>query len=190
MDRLLFVAASGLRQITQAQEVNANNLANASTVGFQADLTRARALYLNGPYHPDRVFTATESPAVDFAKGSIRQTGRALDVAVSGQGWIAVQAPDGSEAYTRRGDLRISPEGLLETGNGLPVLGDGGPISPSGRSASGPRAWPSSAASSWSHPRRKHSRRGPTGCCAAATACRPSPRQRFRWSAARSRAAT
>jgi len=128
MDRLLFVAASGLRRIAQAQEVNANNLANASTVGFQADLTRARALYLNGPYYPDRVFAATESPAVDFAKGSIRQTGRELDVAVNGQGWIAVQAPDGSEAYTRRGDLRISPEGLLETGNGLPVLGDGGPI--------------------------------------------------------------
>jgi len=128
MDRLLFVAASGLRQIAQAQEINANNLANASTVGFQADLTRARALYLNGPYYPDRVFAATESPGVDFAKGAIQQTGRPLDIAVSGQGWIAVQAPDGSEAYTRRGDLRISPEGLLETGNGLPVLGDGGPL--------------------------------------------------------------
>ncbi|RMG31138.1 MAG: flagellar basal body rod protein FlgF [Gammaproteobacteria bacterium] len=128
MDRLLFVAASGLRQILQAQEVNANNLANASTVGFQADLTRARALYLNGPYYPDRVFSATESPSVDFSRGGIERTGRALDVAVQGEGWIAVQAPDGSEAYTRRGDLRISPEGLLETGNGLPVLGDGGPI--------------------------------------------------------------
>ena len=128
MDKMLYVAASGARQIMQAQAVNANNLANASTTGFQADLAAARSYQLQGAGHPSRVYVDAQAGGTDFTKGSIHTTGRDLDVAVDGQGWIAVQAPDGSEAYTRAGNLRISPTGMLETGNGLPVMGDGGPM--------------------------------------------------------------
>ena len=81
-----------------------------------------------GPGHPTRVYALSARPGVDSTPGEIESTGRALDVAVHGKGWIAVQGPDGSEAYTRAGDLRISPNGILETGAGHPVLGNGGPI--------------------------------------------------------------
>ncbi len=126
MDKLLYIAASGARQISEAQAVNANNLANVNTPGFQADLTAALAKPVHGPGYDSRVYSQSRDPGVDFAKGQMISTGRALDIAVSGQGWIAVQAADGSEAYTRAGDLRISPQGTLETGRGLPVLGDDG----------------------------------------------------------------
>src|SRR5690606_16575085 len=66
--------------------------------------------------------------SADMSGGEIVETGRALDVAVNGAALIAVQAPDGSEAYTRRGDLTLSATGLLVNGEGHPVVGDGGPI--------------------------------------------------------------
>ena len=129
MDRMLYIAADGAAQIQRAQTVNANNLANVGTTGFKAQFEALRALPLYGPGHASRVHTLSETPGVDFSPGSMQATGRNLDVAVNGAGWIAVQAADGSEAYTRAGDLRVSPTGILETGTGLPVLGDGGPIS-------------------------------------------------------------
>lgn len=128
MDKMLYVAASGARQIMQAQAVNANNLANATTTGFQADLAAARSQPLEGAGYPTRVYVDSQPGGTEFTKGSIHTTGRDLDVAVDGQGWIAVQAADGSEAYTRAGNLRISPGGMLETGAGHPVMGDGGPM--------------------------------------------------------------
>lgn len=128
MDKLLYVAASGARQVMEAQAVNANNLANATTTGFQADLAAARAHVQQGPVYPSRVYAESQPGGTDFSKGAIQPTGRDLDVAVDGQGWIAVQAPDGSEAYTRAGNLRISPTGMLETGAGYPVMGEGGPM--------------------------------------------------------------
>ncbi|MFN2309376.1 MAG: flagellar basal-body rod protein FlgF [Gammaproteobacteria bacterium] len=129
MDRMLYIAADGAGQIQAAQAVNANNLANVGTTGFKAQFEALRDLPLYGPGHASRVHTQSETPGVDFSPGSMQATGRNLDVAVNGRGWIAVQAPDGREAYTRAGDLRVSPTGLLETGAGHPVLGDGGPIS-------------------------------------------------------------
>lgn len=129
MDRMLYIAADGARQIQTAQAVNANNLANASTTGFKAQFEAMRALPVYGPGHASRVHTQSETTGVDYNPGSLMATGKSLDIAINGKGWIAVQSPDGSEAYTRAGDLRVSATGILETGAGHPVMGDGGPIS-------------------------------------------------------------
>ena len=128
MDRMLYVAMSGAKQIMLAQAVNNNNLANVSTAGFRADLDAFRSMPVFGPGYPSRVYTMTERPGTDMSAGAFTTTGRELDVAVNGQGWITVQAPDGSEAYTRAGDLRVSVNGQLETGAGHSVMGNGGPI--------------------------------------------------------------
>ena len=128
MDRSLYVAMSGAKQILQAQTSNNNNLSNANTTGFRSDLQQFRSMQVFGPGHPSRVYAMSERPATDFNAGAIISTGRDLDVAIKGEGWIAVQSPDGSEAYTRAGDLRLTADGLLQTGSGLPVLGNGGPI--------------------------------------------------------------
>ncbi len=128
MDRMLYIAMTGAREIMTSQAVNTNNLANASTTGFRADLESFSSVPVWGEGHPDRVYAAAEGMGVDFSGGSIQSTGRDLDVAIKGDGWIAVQAPDGSEAYTRSGDLRVDGFGVLTTGAGYPVLGEGGPI--------------------------------------------------------------
>lgn len=128
MDRMLYVAMAGADEMMQAQTVMAHNLANASTTGFRADQVNFKSLPLYGPGQPTRVYPEAETGAVDTTPGTISTTGRSLDVAVNGQGWIAVQAPDGSEAYTRAGDLKLTETGQLETGAGYPVLGNSGPI--------------------------------------------------------------
>jgi|TARA_R110002096_G_scaffold268308_2_gene461976 flagellar basal-body rod protein FlgF len=128
MDSSLYVAMSGAKQAMVAQAVNSHNLANANTTGFKADLSQFRSMPVFGPGLPSHVYTMAERPGIDFNTGTMQETGRELDVAIKGQGWIAVQADDGSEAYTRAGDLRLTPNGLLTTGTGLPVLGGGGPV--------------------------------------------------------------
>ncbi len=128
MDRSLYVVMSGAKETLYAQNSVSNNLANVETTAFKADLNNQRSLPVFGPGYPSRVYAMDEHPASDLDPGPIQTTGRELDVAVEGQGWLAVQAPDGSESYTRRGDLRISPEGLLKTGDGLFLLGENGPI--------------------------------------------------------------
>lgn len=128
MDRMLYVAMTGAKQTLVAQAANSHNLSNANTAGFRSDLMQFRSMPLFGPGLASRVFGMAERPGVDLTPGTIQDTGRDLDVAVSSDGFIAVQAPDGSEAYTRAGDLRVDSNGLLETGAGFPVLGNGGPI--------------------------------------------------------------
>lgn len=128
MDRLLYVAMSGAKQTMQAQALNANNLANVNTPGFRADLAAMQDAQVYGPGHPSRVYGQANRTGVDFTPGMNLHTGRDLDVAVSGKGWIAVQAPDGTEAYTRSGNLKVSQNGLMTTGSGYPVLGNSGPI--------------------------------------------------------------
>jgi flagellar basal-body rod protein FlgF len=128
MDRMLYVAMSGARETLIAQGNVNNNLANANTTGFLADLNQFRSMPVFGAGHPTRVYAMNERPASDFAPGGIQPTGRDLDVALRDGGWIAVQAPDGGEAYTRRGDLEVDENGVLRNGNGLPVIGNGGPI--------------------------------------------------------------
>jgi flagellar basal-body rod protein FlgF len=128
IDRMLYVAMSGAKETLLSQANASNNLANASTPGFLADLNQFRSMPVFGQGQPTRVFAMNERPQADFAQGSVVQTGRDLDIAVKGGGWIAVQAADGNEAYTRRGDLYVDQNGLLKTGNDLPVMGNGGPV--------------------------------------------------------------
>jgi flagellar basal-body rod protein FlgF len=120
---------TGAKHVDLAQSVHANNLANVATTGFRADLAQARAVQVYGEGYEGRVYALTESPGVSFEPGSLTDTGRELDVAVEGDGYLAVVAPDGGEAYTRSGDLVIDGAGLLRTGAGHLVVGDGGPIS-------------------------------------------------------------
>lgn len=128
MDKALFIAMTGAKHNMLAQTARSNNLANVNTTGFRADFEQARAMPVFGEHHPSRVYALTERPATDIQSGSYDYTGNPLDIAVQGEGWIAVQSPNGEEAYTRRGDLNIDPTGMLRTGNGLPVIGNGGPI--------------------------------------------------------------
>ena len=128
MDRLLYVAMTGASQTMLAQAANSHNLANASTTGFRADLSAFRAMPVFGPGAPSRVYAMAERPGVDMSYGTLVSTGNDLDLAVKGDGWIAVQGPDGREGYTRAGDLRISTSGLLVNGAGHLVLGENGPI--------------------------------------------------------------
>jgi flagellar basal-body rod protein FlgF len=129
MDRSLYIAMSGAKQTLLAQTANANNLANSQTTGFKSDLEQFRSMPVFGAGYPTRVYAMTERPGTDLSHGSMQTTGRDLDVAINGEGYIAVEASDGTEAYTRAGDLRVTPEGLLENGTGLKIIGQNGPIS-------------------------------------------------------------
>ncbi|MEJ3647619.1 flagellar basal body rod protein FlgF [Pseudomonas bubulae] len=128
MDKYLYVAMTGASQNALAQKAHANNLANISTSGFQRDLEQARSMPVFGDSFPARAFALTERPATDFSQGALVETGRDLDVAVSGDGWLAVQAPDGSEAYVRTASMNVDALGILRAGNGMPIMGNGGPI--------------------------------------------------------------
>ena len=128
MDRMIFLAMSAARQMLNGQAVAAHNLANANTTGFKADYNAYRAMPLFGDGYPSRVFALAERPGIDFAPGAIESTSNDLDVALNGTGMFAVQAPDGSEAYTRAGELKLDSAGQLTTASGAPVLGNGGPI--------------------------------------------------------------
>lgn len=128
MDKLVYTAATGLKARMAAQAAIANNMANLSTPGFRADLINFDQLALVGQGLETRRPTSGEVITADFKPGTVEQTGRPLDVAMSGQAWLAVQSADGTEAYTRRGDLHITATGVLETGDGFPVMGSGGPV--------------------------------------------------------------
>lgn len=128
MDRLVYVAMSGAKEILNAQAANNANLANANTNGFRADLSAFQTQEVVGAGLPSRAYATDDSVGWDSSSGVLQTTGRPLDVAIKGQGWIAVQASDGTEAYTRAGDLRVDPNGLLMTATGNPVLGNSGPI--------------------------------------------------------------
>lgn len=128
MDRLIYTAASGAKHILEQQATTSNNLANLSTTGFRAQLDTFRAVPVVSEGLPTRAFVVDNTVGADFTAGPLQVTGRDLDVAVKGQGWIAVQMQDGTEAYTRNGALQVSPNGILQTANGQTVMGEGGPI--------------------------------------------------------------
>lgn len=128
MDRMLYIGMSGAKETMMAQAVTANNLANVTTTGFRADLAQARSMPVFGPGHPSRAFAQTERPGHDLRPASLQTTGRDLDVAIHGAGWLAVEDGQGNEAYTRRGDLQLTVNGILVNGAGRPVLGNGGPV--------------------------------------------------------------
>ena len=130
MDRLIYSALSGMRSSMEKQRVLASNMANAETIGFRAELMDARAVTVesrNGSLET-RAMQSSAVRGADMSQGEMTLTGRSLDIAIDGDALIAVQAEDGSEAYTRRGDLTLSGSGLLVNGEGRPVLGEQGPI--------------------------------------------------------------
>ena len=129
MDRMIYLAMSGAKQTLNQQATVSHNLANLTTNGFRAQIGTFRAVPVVGEGAQTRAFVVDSTPGADFAPGVIQTTARDLDIAVQGKGWIAVQAADGSEAYTRNGSLQISANGVLQTREGRSVLGDGGVIS-------------------------------------------------------------
>ena len=128
MDRLIYTAASGAKHILEQQATTSNNLANLSTTGFRAQLDTFRAVPVQSEGMPTRAFVVNNTVGADFSAGPLQLTGRDLDVAIKGPGWIAVQNADGSEAYTRNGALQMSPNGVLTTTSGATIAGEGGPI--------------------------------------------------------------
>jgi flagellar basal-body rod protein FlgF len=132
MDRLIYTAMTGASQTMNRQAAVANNLANVSSTGYRSEEHRLRSVQVQSNAFdkglPTRAFVVDASTHTDFAPGPLMATGRAFDFAIQGKGWMAVQMPDGTEAYTRNGSFELNAEGILQTRNGLPVQGDGGPI--------------------------------------------------------------
>ena len=129
MDKLIYTAMAGAKYLMARQDTTAQNLAQASTQGYRAQIDAFRSVPVTGDGERTRVFAVDASVGTDFTPGAVQRTGRDLDIAITGKGWLAVQASDGNEAYTRFGSLEVTAEGLLQTRTGLPVLSDdGGPI--------------------------------------------------------------
>ena len=128
MDRLIFTAMSGLTESMVQQQVIASNMANAQTTGFHAEIMATTPVTLQGPALQARAMVQSAVHGADMRPGTFTSTGNPLDIAVNGNNLIAVSAADGTEAYTRRGDLSVSASGVLQNGEGLAVIGSGGPI--------------------------------------------------------------
>lgn len=129
MDRLIYTAMTGMKHTMEKQGTVSHNLSNATTTGFRSQLNAFRAIPVVSEGKPTRTFVVDSTVGTDFSAGALQHTGRAYDVAIQNKGWLTVQMPDGTEAYTRHGSLEVSPNGILQTRNGLPVLSNaGGPI--------------------------------------------------------------
>lgn len=128
MDRLIYTAMTGAAATMGQEAAVAHNLANATSTGFKAELHRLRAVPIQNTQLPTRAFVVDASVSDDFTPGPLQHTNRSMDIAVQGKGWLAVQMPDGTEAYTRNGSLEVNANGILQTRSGLPVVGGGGPI--------------------------------------------------------------
>ncbi|NOW47587.1 flagellar basal-body rod protein FlgF [Novosphingobium sp. SG751A] len=128
MDRLIYTAVSGMSDSMTRERVIASNMANTSTIGFKAEKLFTTPITLKGPALEARAMADGQVKSADMSAGDINQTGRKLDIALLGDAMMAVQSADGTESYTRRGDLTVSPTGVLENGDGRPVIGNGGPI--------------------------------------------------------------
>jgi flagellar basal-body rod protein FlgF len=129
MDRLIYTAMTGAKHVMEQQANTSQNLANVGTTGFRAQLNSFRAVPVISEGLPTRAFVVDSTVGSDFSVGTIQQTGRNLDVALQGKGWLAVQLDNGTEAYTRNGSLKLSENGVLQTQTGLSIQGEGGPIS-------------------------------------------------------------
>ena len=128
MDRLIYTSLTAMRGSMARQTATANNLANAQTPGFRAEISEAQSLWLRGDGANTRAFASENVITANMRTGTITHSGRDLDIALAGDAMLTVQAPNGEESYTRRGDLQISANGLLTTGDGHPVQGSAGPI--------------------------------------------------------------
>lgn len=129
MDKLIYVAMSGAREAMRAQATTSHNLANISTTGFRALRNVLDSAPIPGAGLPTRVNTVRQPELWNSRQGQAQATGRDLDIAIQGEGWLVVQDADGNDAYTRNGNLRVNPNGILETSTGEPVRGNGGPVS-------------------------------------------------------------
>ena len=134
MDPLTISAASGMRARMESLEMLANNLANVATAGYKSDrefyslyaAPEALDASLDGPQ--PSTLPVIERHWTDFNQGTLTPTASPLDFALSGQGFFVVNAPAGP-LYTRNGSFRLSPAGVLTTGEGYPVRSAaGGPI--------------------------------------------------------------
>ena len=128
MDRLIYTAVSGMSSSMVRQRMIANNMANAQTIGFRAEILESTPITLKGEQLEVRAMGRSEVKGALMREGSMSETGRPLDIAMQGDAMLTVQTADGGEAYTRRGDLSITASGLLQNGDGLPVVGQSGPI--------------------------------------------------------------
>lgn len=128
MDRVIYTSLTAMRGSMARQTAIANNLANAQTPGFRADMAEAQTLWLHGSGLDARAVTSEEVIGADMQAGTVMATGRDLDIAMQGEAMLVVQAPNGEEGYTRRGDLKLASSGLLTTGDGHPVQGAQGPV--------------------------------------------------------------
>ncbi|MDF2152587.1 flagellar basal-body rod protein FlgF [Vibrio sp. CAU 1672] len=127
MDNLLFTATSGASRVMKAQHVRSNNLSNADTAGFRADMERVQSVQLQGAGFDGRTMVVTNSASTRFDSGDLVKTGRPLDVAIMGDGYLAVETPGGGEAYTRAGNIQVDTFGAMSI-NGFPVLSENGPM--------------------------------------------------------------
>lgn len=128
MDRLIYTAVSGMNASMVRERMIASNMANAQTIGFKAEVLQAQSVTLDGPQLDVRAMNRSEVKGASMKEGAVVQTGRPLDVAMTGDTMLAVQSIDGQEGYTRRGDLSVSITGVVQNGEGLPVLGQSGPL--------------------------------------------------------------
>ncbi|PIW55827.1 MAG: flagellar biosynthesis protein FlgF [Sphingomonadales bacterium CG12_big_fil_rev_8_21_14_0_65_65_10] len=128
MDRMIHLNLRAMQGVLNRQTAIAHNMANADTTGFKAEIVTAQAKYLEGEGLQSRATVNEYVLTADLNPGAVKETGRPLDIAIGGQGMLAVQAPNGDEGYTRRGDLMMTESGLVTTGDGHPVLGEGGPL--------------------------------------------------------------
>ncbi|MBN2647037.1 MAG: flagellar basal body rod protein FlgF [Thiotrichales bacterium] len=126
MDRMLYVAMSGAKEVMFAQANNTNNLANANTDGFKKDFNIFRAQHVEGPGQHSRAYALDERPATDYSAGAIKVTGRDLDVVTHNRGFMAIQTPRGDEAYVRTASLQVLENGDLVTVAGHPILNEAG----------------------------------------------------------------
>lgn len=128
MDKALYLGMSGAKQNMLGQRAHANNLANVSTTGFKKDFAQARSMPVYGEHHPTRAYAMTERPGTDMSAGALIETGRKLDVALEGEGWLAIQNNVGEEVFTRTGSMQVDVNGLMRLADGELVLGNGGPV--------------------------------------------------------------
>lgn len=126
MDRMLYIAMSGAKEVMLSQANNSNNLANANTDGFKKDFNVFRAQHVQGPGWESRAYSLDERPATDFSAGAVKVTGRDLDVVTQSEGFIGIQAPNGDEAYVRTASMQIMENGDLVDVKGNPILNESG----------------------------------------------------------------
>jgi len=132
MDKLAYTALNAVNERRVARQMLTNELANVSTTGFKRSYEVAmQAVKTEGKGYDTRISPQMlAEDRIQLSPGPLIVTGNAIDIAMKDQAVLGVQAPDGTAAFTRRGDLRINTQGVLENGQGHAILSDAGaPIS-------------------------------------------------------------